>query len=117
MPDELQPLRFAAGKSVQGLAQAQIAQPDLIEHIELVAELLGFTNLRKKLDGFADGHLQNVVDRLPINLHPQDVRLETPAFAFGTTHVEIAQELHLDLLKAGAATAFATPAPGVERER
>ena len=51
-----------------------------------------------------------------MQLHPQNVRLKAAAFAFGATHVEIAQELHLDLLEAGAATAFATAAAGVEGE-
>ena len=40
---------------------------------------------------------------------PQDVRLETPAFAFGAANVEIAQELHLDFLEPGAATTLAAP--------
>jgi len=42
------------------------------------------------------------VNRAAFQFHFQDVRLKTAAFAFRATHVEIAQELHLDLLEAGA---------------
>ena len=99
------------------MPQPQISEPDFIEHVELVAELFRFADLREELDRFADRHLEDVVDRFSEDLHAQDVRLETAAFAFGATHIEIAQELHLDLLEAGAATALATAAAGVERER
>ena len=56
------------------------------------------------------------MDRAPCQLDLQDVRLEAPPFALRATHIEIAQELHLDLLETGAAAAFATAAAGVERE-
>ena len=42
--------------------------------------------------------------------------LEAATFAFGATDIEIAQELHLDLLEPSAATALATAAAGVERK-
>ena len=45
------------------------------------------------------------------------MRLEAPPFAFRAAHIEIAQELHLDLLETGAAAALATAAAGVEGER
>ena len=65
----------------------------------------------------ADGQLEDVVDRLAVKLHAEHVRLEALAFALGATHEEIAEKLHLDLLEAGAATALAPTAAGVEGER
>ena len=46
----------------------------------------------------------------------QDVRLKALPFALRAADEEIAQELHLDLLEAGAATALAATAAGVEGE-
>ena len=117
MPDQLQPLRFAAGQGVERLPEPQITEAHFIEHIEFVAEFLGFANLREKLDCFTYRHLEDAVDRFSVELDAQDVRLKTAAFALGAPHVEIAQELHLDLFEAGAATALATAAAGVEGER
>src|SRR5437870_13886821 len=60
--------------------------------------------------------LENVTDRFVVGLHAQHVGLEAAAFAFGATDIEIAQELHLDFLEPGAATALATAAAGVRSE-
>ena len=117
MRDELEPLRFAAGQRIQRLAEPDVAEADFIEHVETVAEPLRFADLREELDRFADRQLEHVVNRFAVELHAQDVRLEAFAFAFRATHEEIAQELHLDLLEAGAATTLATAAAGVEGER
>ena len=117
MPDEFEALRFAARKSVQRLTKPQITKADFVQNIERIAELLGFPDLSEKLDRFTDGQLEDVVNGFLVQLHIENVRLKAAAFAFGATDVKIAQELHLDLLKAGAATALATAAAGVERER
>ena len=62
MPDQFQPLRFAAGQNIERLTQPQISEPHLIQHLEFVSQLLRFTDLGEELDRFADGHLQNVVN-------------------------------------------------------
>ena len=62
VPNEFEPLRFAAGKSVERLAEPQITEPDLVQDIERMAELLGFADLPEKLDRFTDGQLENVVN-------------------------------------------------------
>ena len=43
-----------------------------------------------------------------MELDAQDVRLKTAAFALGAADIKIAQELHLDLFKTGAAATLAT---------
>ena len=57
------------------------------------------------------------MDRFAAELDAQDVRLKALPFALGAADEEIAQELHLDLLEAGAATTLAAAAAGVEGER
>src|SRR5205085_11781922 len=95
----------------------QVTEPDFIQHVELVAKRFRLPDLSEELNRFADGHLQNVVDRFPIDLYPENVRLESAPFALRATHIKIAQELHFDLLEAGPATALAAAAAGIERKR
>src|SRR5262245_61336487 len=45
------------------------------------------------------------------------MRLKAASFAFGTAQVEIAQELHLDLLETQSRAAFAPTIPCIEGER
>ena len=45
------------------------------------------------------------------------MRLKAASFAFGTAQVEIAQELHLDLLKTQSRAAFAPAIPCIKGER
>src|SRR4051794_35216579 len=116
MCNQFQTLRFAAGESVQRLTEPQVTKSDFIKDIEFAAELFGLANQREELDRFTYCHLEDVVDRSAVQLHFQDVRLEPAAFALRAAHVEIAQELHLDFLEAGPATALAASAAGVERE-
>src|SRR5205085_8175669 len=96
--DELETLGFAAGKRIERLSQTQVTEPDFIQHVELVAKRFRLPDLSEELNRFADGHLQNVVDRFPIDLYPENVRLESAPFALRATHIKIAQELHFDLL-------------------
>ena len=117
MPDEFQPLRFAAGKRVERLSEPQIAEPNFFEHIERLRKIFLLADLREELNRFGHGQLEHVVNRFAVQLHLQHVRLKTAAFAFRAAHIEIAQELHLDLFETGAGAALATAAAGVERER
>ena len=71
----------------------------------------------EETDGLGDGHFQHLVDVLAVVAHLEDVRLEALALALRAAHVQVAQELHLDLLEADAAAAFAASVARVERER
>ncbi len=86
MPTEFEPLRFAAGKSIQRLTEPEVAEPDFLEHSERIAKRLRFADLREKLDRFADRQLEHVVNRFAVQLDPQNVRLKAAAFAFRATH-------------------------------
>ena len=54
------------------------------------------------------------MDRFPVELDLEDVRLEAAAFAFRAAHEDVAEELHLDLLEAVAAAALAAPSPALK---
>ena len=113
MPDELKPLRFAAGKCVERLTEAQIAEPNFFQERERPASEL-LRRAIEKLDRLTYRQLQNFVNRAASQFHLQHMRLETTSLAFRAADVEVAQELHLDFLKTGPAAALATSAPGVE---
>src|SRR5262245_55548951 len=116
VPDEPEPLRFAAGQSVEQLTESQITESNLLQDEERPCQRLRFSQRGEKLHRFAHRKLKHFVNRAPCQLDLLYVRLETPPFALRATHIEIAQELHLDLLETGAATPFATDAAGIEGE-
>ena len=49
MPDELEPLRFAAGKSVERLAEAQIAEPDFLQDRERSGKRFRLRRAQRKI--------------------------------------------------------------------
>src|SRR5450755_1416837 len=116
MPDEFQSLRFAAGKRVQWLTEAQIAQPNFSQNIEPITDRFGLADLREKLNRFTHRQLEQVVNGFAMQLHSQNVRLKPAAFAFRAAHIEIAQKLHLDLFETGAAATFAASTAGIKRK-
>ena len=117
VPDEFQPLRFAAGESVERLAKAQITESDFLQDCERTGEPFAFVEFAEKMHRLAHGQFEQFVDRVAAQLHFQDMRLEPSTFAFRAAHVEVAQELHFDFLEAGPAAALATSAAGVKGKR
>src|SRR5437870_11329756 len=69
MPDEFQTLRFTAGESVQRLTEPQITEPDFIEYIQRLGETPLFANLSEKMDRFAHGQLQDIVNRFVVQFN------------------------------------------------
>ena len=68
---ELDALGFAAGERGGGLAEAEVAEADLVEHGELVDDL-GVAG--EEVQGFAHGHVEDVVDVLALVLDLEDAR-------------------------------------------
>ncbi len=99
------------------MAEPQVTETNFFKHCERLRKISPLTDLREELDRFAHSQLEQIVDGFPVQFHLQHVRLKTAAFAFRAPHVQIAQELHLDLFKTRARTSFAAAAAGVERER
>ena len=72
--------------------------------------------LGEELHGLVDGHLQDVVDALPLEFHLQCVRLEALAVARFAFQYQVGHELHFYRYRTFALTFLATAAFGVERE-
>ena len=132
MADQLEPLRFAAGEDIEGLAETEIAEADLLEDAQRVGDLLAKAGagaaaigvfedlgavLRKELDCFRDGGIEDVVDRFAVDLYFQDVGLEALAVTLRAADKDVAEELHLDFLEAVAGAAVAAALAGIEGKR
>ena len=110
---ELDPLRLAAGELGGGLAQPDVAEPDILQGAEAAddAGLVG-----KELGGIVDGHLQDVGDRLAAELHLQRLAGVATSLADVAGDVDVGQEVHLDLDHPVARAGLAPPAGDVEGE-
>ena len=71
---------------------------------------------REELGRLVDAHLEHVGDRLALVLHLERLRVVALALADFARHVDVGQEVHLDLDDAVALARFAAAALDVERE-
>src|SRR5215469_7570974 len=121
---QLKPLALATGERVNGLAETQIAQADLLQQFQALCGPHCRPRIRKiaeKFQNLVHGRVKNVSDA-PFILGAMDfyfqyVRAIPPAIAFRTADEHIAQELHFDFFKTGAPAALALPLGGIETER
>ncbi len=111
---EFDALGFAAGERGGGLAETNVAEADLVEHGELVDDL---RMAGEEVNGFADGHVEDVVDVLALVLHLEHGGLVAGAVAFFAGELDVGEELHLDGDGAVAFADVAAAAGHVEGER
>ena len=121
MPDELQALCFTAGKRVERLTELQVAKTGLVEHLKLCDDLRGFLGRLKQRAAepryrLLGSQTEHFMDAFSMQQDFQRMWLIAPTLALGTRHIEIAEELHLDLFVAIARAAFAAAFAGIEAE-
>ena len=104
---QLHPLGLAAGEGGAGLAQLDIAQAHLAEHLGLPADLW---QVLKELHSFFTGHIQHLGDVLALVLDLQGLPVVSGSMADLTGHIHIRQEVHLDFYQAVTGAGLA-PAP------
>ena len=110
---ELDALGFAAGERGGGLAEADVAEADLVEHGELVDDL---RVAGEEVEGFAYGHVEHVVDVFALVLHFEDGGLVARGVALFAGELDVSEELHLDGDGAVAFADIAAAAGDVEAE-
>ena len=113
---QLEALRLAAGEEARRLAEAQVAEADILQRLQRTGDLLMLRETAKKLDGLGHRHFQHVVDGLALEQHAQHVGLEAFAAAGGADERDVAEELHLDALVAKPGAALAAAVVRVEAE-
>ena len=110
---ELDALRLAAGERRRRLAQAHVAEADLIEHVQLVDDLRDAREVDERL---LHRHVQHVVDVAALVLDVEDRGLVTRSVALFAGQLDVGEELHLDRDGAVAFAGVAAAAGHVEGE-
>ncbi|EDT04028.1 hypothetical protein BamIOP4010DRAFT_2429 [Burkholderia ambifaria IOP40-10] len=115
---QLQPLRFAAGQRRHRLAELHVFETDVDDRLQH-AQHLGVG--REERGRLADGQVEHVGDvqrtAVALDAHFENLGAVAAAVAVRATQVDVAQELHLDVLEARAAARRATAVARVEAER
>ena len=110
---ELDALGLAAGERGGGLAQVDVAQAHVVERLELVLDARDVGEEGQRL---VDRHVQHVRDGLAVIEHLERLAVVALAVADLAGHVDVRQEVHLDLDLAVALAGLAAPSRHVERE-
>src|SRR5437773_4418249 len=120
MTRKLQALRLAAGKRIDRLAKAEIAEPSLLQQRERLQRATPgrHVNVRQQLlDRIVDRGIEHVGNAAILQLHFQDVRAIAPAVAIRAANEHVAEELHLDFFKPSAAATFTLALARIKTER
>ena len=107
---DFQALGFAAGKGVEWLAQAEVAEAGVDERTKGV---LGFGDVElllagrdfegvEEIEGFGSGELENFSDGAAVQCDVLGGLGEAGALALGAGEVEVGEELHFNLFEAVA---------------
>src|SRR5262245_31237142 len=113
MRGDLDSLRFAARQRGRRLAETEVAEADLVQHLQ------ASKNLRRAAEEgerFANREIEDLMDRAPAISHFEYLRLEALAVALVTGDEHVGEKLHLDADFAFALARFAAAARHVERE-
>ncbi len=110
---QLDALRFAAGQRRRVLTEADVGQPDVDQRLQLARD---DRDVAEEIGGVLDRHLQNVIDVLAFVADLQRLAVVALAAADVAGHVDVRQEVHLDLDHAVALAGLAAAALDVEAE-
>src|SRR6476660_400366 len=93
MRSQFDSLCFAAGECRRRLAQAQIPETNIVQHLETVCYLCNFT---KETDRLANGHVQNFMNILASIANIQNLLFEPGPFALLANQLNIREKLHFN---------------------
>ena len=114
VPREFQALRFAAAQRRHGLPEFHIPEANRAQRFERAQDILVAD---KKLAGFVGGHFEDIRNRLAVDLHFEHDAAVPFAVAVGTAQIDVAEELHLDVLEAVPAARRTAAFAGIETKR
>ena len=110
---QLDPLGFTTRKRGRGLAEVDIAEPDIVQRFQLTFKSRKILEERQRL-GYR--HVEHLGDILALEPDFQSLAVITLTVADLTGHGDIGQKLHLNLDKAVAAASLAASSLDIERE-
>ena len=98
---------------VAGWPEPDVVEPDVVQRLQPAPDL---RDLGEELERLLDRHLEHVGDRLALEAHLERLAVVAPAVAGLARHVDVGQEVHLDLDLPVALARLAAAAADVERE-
>ncbi len=110
---QLHPLRLTTRQRRRGLAEPHVAEPDVDQRLHLPGDR---RLVREELERLFGRHVEHVGDALVLPRDVERVAVVARALADLAGHVDVGQEVHLDLDRAVALARLAAPALDVERE-
>ena len=110
---ELHALRLAARQRRRRLAEPDVVEPDVVQRLQPALDL---RDVLEELERLLDRHLEHVGDRLALEADLERLAVVALAVALLARHVDVRQEVHLDLDLAVAAADLAAAALDVEAE-
>ena len=110
---ELHALALAAREGRGGLAQLDVAEADLLQHLYLVED---GGHVLKELYGAIDGHVEHIGDGLASVAHLEGLVIVPLATAYLAGDEHVGQEVHLHILVPVAKACLAATATDVEGE-
>src|SRR5690554_2926068 len=110
---ELHALRLPARERGRRLADADVAEADVLHQLELARDR---GDVLEELEPLVHRHVEHVGDRLAADLHLEGLAVVPRALADLAGDVDVGEEVHLDLDRAVALARLAAAALDVERE-
>ncbi len=110
---QLQPLGLAAGQLCGGLAQLDIGKAYVIQGLDLPGD---GGHMLEKAQRLFYGHIQHIIDALPLILYLKGLSIIPFSTADLTGHIHIRKEMHLDLDDPVAAAGLAPAALNIKAE-
>ena len=110
---ELHALAFSARQGGGWLAQLDVAQTYLLQHLDFVQDV---GHVFEELYGTVDGHVEHIGDGLALEADFQRLAVVSLAVAYLAWHQYIGQEVHFDGLVAVTSAGLASSAGDIERE-
>src|SRR6185503_15155902 len=95
------------------LAEPDVVEPDVVKRLEAALDL---RDVLEELERLLDRHLEHVRDRLALETDVERLAVVALAVALLAGHVDVGQEMHLDLDLAVATADLASAALDVEAE-
>ena len=87
-------MRFAAGERGSGLAELQITKPDIQQRVQFVGNA---RHIPEKSRRFVYGEIENVRNIFSFVSNLERLSVIAPPVANFALHINIRQEMHLDL--------------------
>ena len=110
---ELDPLRLAPREGRRRLAEADVPQPHVVQELELPADR---RDVLEEAEGLLDGHVEDLGDVLVLVPHVEGIQVEPMPAADIAGHIDVREEVHLDLDQAVPLAGLAAPPLHVEAE-